>query len=106
MKIKISGKLEEHLNIKMHKNINLSKIEHFVHVKLNNRKEAQKRIFHANSKLQKILQIYHIRKCKNIVNKIKVGNKNSISFVLLVSGMKVIRPVTEIVYKHKRKYIH
>jgi hypothetical protein len=51
MKIKISGKLEEHLNIKMHKNINLSKIEHFVHVKLNNRKEAQKRIFHANSKL-------------------------------------------------------
>jgi hypothetical protein len=52
-----------------------------------------------------MVQIYHIRKCKNIVNKIKIGNNNSISFVLLVSGKKALRPVTERAYEHKRKYI-
>jgi hypothetical protein len=49
--------------------------------------------------------MYIIRKCKNIVNEIKIGNKNSIPFVLLVSDMKAIRPVTETAYEHKRKYL-
>jgi hypothetical protein len=51
MKIKISGKLEGHLNIKMYKNINLSRIEHFINVKHNVRKGTRNRIFHASFKV-------------------------------------------------------
>lgn len=52
-----------------------------------------------------MLQICHNRKCKNTANKIKIGTNNSISFVLLVSGKKAIRPVTETTYERQRKYI-
>jgi hypothetical protein len=52
-----------------------------------------------------MLKIYHFRKFKNIVNKIKIGNNNSVFFVWLVSGIKAIRPVTETACEHKRKYI-
>jgi len=73
MKIKISRILEEHLNIKMYKNINLSKIEHFIYVKHNIRKGTRKRLFPASFKTYKVLKMYHIRKCKYIVNKREIG---------------------------------
>jgi len=63
-----------HFNIKIYKNINLSKIEHFIFVKHNIRKGTRKKkLFLASFKVYKMLKIYHIRKCKNIANKREIG---------------------------------